>query len=263
LTTTFGLHASFTLTDSTLKHAAESGNKLNSGFHIHLAEDKVDQQVTKKKYRKSVVARLAEFGILGKKTIAAHGVHISESEMKILKATETIIVHNPSSNMNNAVGVAPIPAMLKKRILVGLGTDGLGNDMFTELRAASFIHKLAQKDPRVFPPNRSIQLAIENNRKITARFFSVPVGMLAPGSAADIIIVDYHSPAPITSQNIAAHFVYGMFPTKVDTVFIQGKKVLEQGKMITVDEGTIFAKARTLAKRLWERMEATNPNHLR
>lgn len=256
LTALFGLHASFTLSNTTLKQAAELGNELNCGFHIHLAEDKVDQQDTQKKYRKSVVRRLTDLGILGRKTIAAHGVHLSQSEMKLLKETDTIVVHNPASNMNNAVGIAPIPAMLKKGILVGLGTDGLGNDMFSELRTASFIHKLAHHDPRVFPPNTAVQLAIENNRKIAARFFTQPLGMLASGYAADIIIVDYSPSTALTAKNIASHLVYGMLPAKVDTVFISGKKVLENGRIVTVDEAAIVAEAQKLAKKLWNRIYA-------
>jgi putative selenium metabolism protein SsnA len=254
LAASFGLHASFTLSDATLQEAAELGNQVNSGFHIHLAEAQVDQEITKRKYRKSVVKRLADLEILGRKTITAHGIHISETEMALLKETDTIVVHNPSSNMNNAVGVAPVPAMLKNRILVGLGTDGLGNDMFTELRTASLVHKFANRDPRVFPPKIATQLAISNNRKIASRFFSSPIGMIAPGYTADVVIVDHHASTPITSHNITTHLVYGMLPTKVDTVFINGKKVLENGKMVTVEEGRIFAQARSLAHKLWKRI---------
>jgi putative selenium metabolism protein SsnA len=254
LTAIFGLHASFTLNDTTLKQAAELGNKLQSGFHIHLAEDAADQQDARKKYHKSVVKRLADFGILGKKTITAHGIHISQADMQILKKYDTAIVHNPSSNMNNAVGVAPILTMLKKDILVGFGTDGLGNDMFTELRTASFIHKLAHKNPMVFPPNIAIQLAIKNNRKITSRFFPQPLGMLAPGCAADIIVVDYRSPTPLNSENVSAHLVYGMIPTKIDAVYINGKKILDSGRLVSINEDAILAKAKILARKLWNRL---------
>lgn len=254
LTATFGLHASFTLTNTTLKQCSDWGNNLNSGFHIHLAEDKTDQQDAQKKYRMSVVKRLATSGILGKKTIAAHGINISQAEMEILKKSGTIIVHNPSSNMNNAVGVAPVLAMLKKRILVGLGTDGLGNDMFSEFRTSSFIHKLIQKDPQVFPPEMAKQLAIENNRKISSRFFPTTIGIIAPGSYADIIVIDYNPHTPLNSKNIASHLVYGLIPAKIDTVFINGKKVLDSGRMVSVDEDTIFTKARLVAGRLWKRL---------
>ena len=254
LSATFGLHASFTLTETTLKQAAALGNRLHSGFHIHLAEDAIDQTFTKKKYRKSVVYRLADLGILGKKTIAAHGIHISKSEMDILKQTETIIIHNPGSNMNNAVGIAPVPDLLKKDILVGLGTDGLGNDMFTELRFASLAHKFANCDPRVFPPDTVIQLAVKNNRKIASRFFPNPLGMLTPGSAADIIIVNQHTATKLSTRNINSQLVYGILPTRIDTVFIQGNKVLENGKMLTVNEPAIYQQAQKLASRLWNRL---------
>jgi putative selenium metabolism protein SsnA len=254
LTAIFGLHASFTLNDTTLKQAAEWGNKLHSGFHIHVAEDIADQQDAQKKYHKSVVKRLADFGILGKKTIAAHGIHISPFDMDILKKHNTILVHNPGSNMNNAVGIAPVPALLKKKILVGLGTDGLGNDLFTELRTASFIQKSVHQNPTVFPPDIAIQLAIKNNRTIASRFFSQPLGMIAPGCAADIIVIDYQSPTPLNSNNIASHLVYGMIPTKIDAVFINGKKLFDSGRLVSVDEDKIMAKAKKLARKLWNRI---------
>ncbi|MFB3895142.1 MAG: putative aminohydrolase SsnA [bacterium] len=254
LTGTFGLHASFTINNTTLQQAAELGTELHSGFHIHVAEDKADQQHAQKKYGKTVVERLAKFGILGKKTIAAHGVHITQSDIERLKEYDTILVHNPGSNMNNAVGIAPIPAMLKKRLLVGLGTDGLGNDLFTELRTASFIHKLAHKNPIAFLPNQAIQLAIENNRNIASRFFAQPLGIIVPGSAADLIIIDYHPHTPLNSDNIASHLIYGMLPTKIDTVFINGKKILDAGRLVSIDEETVLAKANKLARKLWNRL---------
>lgn len=254
LTGIFGLHASFTLNNATLKQAADLGNELQSGFHIHVAEDNADQQDSKKKYGKSVVKRLADFGVLGKKTIAAHGVHLSQSDIEILKKHDTILVHNPGSNMNNAVGVAPIPALLKKKLLVGLGTDGLGNDLFTELRTTSFIHKLAHKTATAFSPDNAVQLAINNNRTIASRFFSQPLGKLAPGCAADIVVIDYTPPTPLNSANISSHLVYGMLPTKVDTVFINGKKVLDAGRLVLIDEAVILAKAKNLAQKLWNRV---------
>ncbi|MCX7918914.1 MAG: putative aminohydrolase SsnA [bacterium] len=254
LSASFGLHASFTLSESTLRQAAELGNSLNSGFHIHLAEDTVDQVITKKKYRKSVVHRLADLGILGKKTIAAHGIYLSASEIDILKQTDTIIVHNPGSNMNNAVGVAPVIEMLKRNILVGLGTDGLGNDMITELRLAGLLHKLAQHDPRVFSPELALKLAIENNRKITARFFAVPVGMLTPDAAADIIVIKQYPAINLSAKNIGSYVVYGMRPVPIDTVYIAGKKVLEHGKICGIDEQKVYQQARERAKRVWSRL---------
>lgn len=248
----FGLHALFTVEDETLKESADAARKLGVGIHVHVAEDRSDQQVNQKKFGLTVVRRMQKAGCTGPESIAVHCVHISPGEMDILKKTDTCVVHNPQSNMNNAVGVAPVLEMLGKGIPVGLGTDGMTSNMRDEVRVANILHKLARKDPRVFFVE-SCQLLLENNAKIAGRFFKRPLGALKKGASADIIIVDYDPPTPLNGDTLLGHFIFGICGAKVDTTIIDGKVLMRAGKLTGLDEKKIAARSRELAKSFWKR----------
>jgi putative selenium metabolism protein SsnA len=248
----FGLHALFTVGEESLKEVIAAAGKLGVGIHVHVAEDNADQVVNQKKYGLTVVRRLAKAGGLGPRSIAVHCVHISPGEMDLLKATGTCVVHNPQSNMNNAVGVAPVIEMLKKKMLVGLGTDGMTSNMRDEVRVANILHKLAKKDPRVFFVE-SCQLLLENNAKIASRFFKRQVGVLKKGTYADIIVLDYEPPTPLTSDTFLGHFLFGLCGSKVDTTIVNGKVLMKGGRLIGLDEKKITARSRKLARSFWKR----------
>ena len=252
---TFGLHASLTLSDETLEDCAALARELGVGFHIHVAEDNADVQDSLKKSGLRVVERLKKLGILGPKTIAAHCVHINESEMEILRETGTKVVHNPRSNMNNAVGVAPVPEMLGRGIAVGLGNDGFSNNMFTEMHVAYLVHRLAQRDPRAMGADQVLRMAFQNNAQIASLFWSErPLGELSVGACADIILVDYQPTTPLTKGNFPWHVVFGIDGTQVDTTIVGGRVLMREGKLLTLDEEGICAKARELAAKVWERV---------
>jgi putative selenium metabolism protein SsnA len=143
---TFGLHASLTLSDKTLNRCIDSAEPLGTGFHIHVAEDKADVSDSLRRSGLRVVERLKKRGVLAPSTIAAHCVHVDRIETELLLDTGTMVVHNPRSNMNNAVGTADLPWMLHIGIPVGLGNDGFSNNMFTEMAAAYLVHKQAKGD---------------------------------------------------------------------------------------------------------------------
>ncbi|MFX0108938.1 MAG: amidohydrolase family protein, partial [Candidatus Hodarchaeota archaeon] len=144
-----GLHAPFTVNNETLDSSVKLARKHGVGIHVHCAEDITDQKESLRKYNERVIERLDSHGALGKKCVAAHCVHINEKEMDTLKATETNVAHNPESNMNNAVGCAEVLKMMKKRIVVGLGTDGMSSDMLAQMRCAYLLQRHEKKDPRV------------------------------------------------------------------------------------------------------------------
>ncbi len=170
----FGLHAAFTLKDSTLKKAAALGHELGTGFHIHVAEALSDQQFSQRHHGMRVVERLKKFGILGPQSIAAHCVHVNRKELDILRQTQTAVVHNPQSNMNNAVGVADLIAMTKRNVLVGLGTDAMTTNMLEELRVASVGSAPFCPEPigRVF--RDSLGLVVQQPGNRAPRFRSSP-----------------------------------------------------------------------------------------
>jgi len=251
---TFGLHASLTLSDDTLAEAAAVARDLGVGFHIHVAEAAADQEQCQSLYGLRVVERLAQRGILGPRTIAAHCVHVNAHELDLLRETGTRVVHNPRSNMNNAVGAADVPAMLEKGIAVGLGNDGFSNNMFSEIKTAYLIHKHVKADPRVLGADQVLAMATTHNARTAGLFFPDPLSELTPGASADIIFLDYDPPTPLTAGNLPWHLAFGMDGAQVSTTIVAGKVLMHKRELKTLDEERISARARELAVQLWKRV---------
>lgn len=246
----FGLHASMTLSDETLEKCLEIVEKYDVGFHIHVAESTFDLEDSIKNYGKRTVERLKDKGILNPKTIAAHCVHVNEKEIELLRETNTNVVHNPQSNMNNAVGVAPIPEMLKAGINVGLGTDGFCFDMFREAKVMYIVHKLSKRDPRVMSAGIVVKVLFGNN----ARIVGFDVGSIEVGKLADLVIIDYKPPTPLTPENFPWHFIFGMNSSNVETVIADGNIVMQDRKIKTLNEEKIIEESKKAARELWERL---------
>jgi putative selenium metabolism protein SsnA len=251
---TFGLHASLTLSDETLEECVGVARGLDVGFHVHVAEDKADVKDSLKKSGLRVVERLNKLGILGPKTIAAHCVHVDAYEIDTLRETGTRVVHNPRSNMNNAVGTADVLTMLKRRIEVGLGNDGFSNNMFTEMHVAYLVHKLGRSDPRVMGADQVMQMAFAHNARTAGLFFPGPLGELAVGALADVVLVDYVPTTPLTEGNFPWHIIFGVDGTGVDTTIVGGRVLMRNKKLLTLDEDRICARSRELAGKLWQRL---------
>lgn len=247
-----GMHASFTLSDETLNYCIKE-NKHNAGYHIHIAEGIYDSNQCKKNHNMSVVERLKKFNILGENTIAGHCIHIKDSDMDILKDTKTIVVHNPESNMGNAVGAPDIIKMFDKGILIGLGTDGYTNDMFESLKVANILQKHNRKMPdRGFV--ESSEILFENNKKIVSKMFKEELGVLKIGALADIVIMDYRPYTEINAGNINGHMMFGMNGALTNTTIINGKVLMKNRKMCCIDEEELLYKSRLSAKELWNRL---------
>jgi len=251
---TFGLHASLTLSDETLQRAVEVAGDLNVGFHIHVAEAQADVADSLKKSGLRVVERLEKAGILGEKTIAAHCVHIDAYETDTLRETGTKVVHNPRSNMSNAVGVADVLRMLRRGIVVGLGNDGFSNDMFSEMKTTYLLHKLAQEDPRVMGADQVLEIGVRNNARIAGLFFPKALGALSVGAYADIILLDYVPTTPLDADNLPWHLIFGMNGGQVSTTIVGGQVLMRDRELLTLDEEAICARSRELARNLWLRM---------
>jgi putative selenium metabolism protein SsnA len=249
----FGLHASFTLSDKSLDKCKEAMQGVNAGYHVHTAEGIDDLYDSLNKYGKRVIERLLDFDILGEKSIAVHCIHTNGLEMDILKATKTNVVHNPESNMGNAVGCSPVIEMMRRGIRVGLGTDGYTSDMFESMKVANIIHKHHLCDPRV-AWGEVPKMLFKNNREIAKTYFSKPVGVLEEGAYADLIIVDYNPHTPMTEANINSHVLFGMTGRSVDTTIVNGKVLMKERKLLIADEEEIFSKSREAAEKLWRRI---------
>jgi len=252
LSATFGLHASFTLSDTTLDACREAAAAVSSGFHIHVAEGIQDVEDALERSGRRVVERLADHGILGQDTIAAHCVHVTEKEIAILQESGTLVVHNPESNMGNAVGSAPVSDLLAAGVTVGLGTDGYTSDMFESLKTANVLRKFVSGDPGAGWTEVSA-MAFANNSRIISRFFPHPTGRLETGACADIILVDYQAPTPMKGDNWFGHLLFGFNAGLVDTTIIGGRVLMQGRRLLHLDEAAIAAQARQLAAKVWER----------
>ncbi len=250
----FGLHASLTVSDATMKACVAQAKALGVGFHLHVAEDMADQRDSLKQYGLRVVERLEKRGVLGPQTIAAHCVNVDGYEMETLRSTRTHVTHQPRSNMNNAVGVADVTGMLRRGINVALGNDGFSNNMFTEMHVAYLLHKINARDPRVMPGNLVTQMAFENNSHVASLFWNKPVGVLEPGALADIILLDYYPFTPLTDGNFPWHIVFGMDGSHVTHTICGGQLLMRDRRLLTLDEAAIAGRATELAKGVWKRV---------
>ncbi len=257
----FGLHASFTLSPKSLEHCAALGIALGVGFHIHVAEDTCDQDDSQTKYGMRTVERLERSDILGPLSIAAHCVHVNSGEIARLAHTRTHVVHNARSNMNNAVGAAPVQQMREAGVNVGLGNDGFSMNMLQEMQVAYLLPKLAGRDPRLMSGDVVMDTAFARSARIAEAVFrpfaDTPehfLGELRPGAAADLAILDYQAPTPLTADNLPWHLLFGADGAHVRDTMAAGRWLMRDRRLLTVDEGRIMARGRELAAKLWARM---------
>ena len=248
----FGLHAAFTIGDATLARASEIGRELGSGFHIHTAEDRADQEQSLREYGMRVVERLHKFQILGPQTICAHCIHIDDHERELLAETDTIGVHLPQSNMNNAVGVADLVGLIDGGILYGLGTDSMTNNMLEELRVALWAQHLSKENPSI-GFNQVADSLLGNNRKIIARYWEDEIGALLEGARADIVLMDYAPPTPLEEENFYGHVIFGLAHSSARTTIARGRILMRDHQLLHLDEERIAARASELAQALWNR----------
>jgi cytosine/adenosine deaminase-related metal-dependent hydrolase len=252
---TFGLHASLTLTDETLSLCCEAAGD-SIGFHIHVAEHEADEYDSLNKSGQRVVDRLQTYGVLGRRTIVAHGVHIDFEEARLLAETGTWLTHQPRSNMNNAVGVAQIEALMRLGVNVCLGNDGFTQDMWTEWKTAYLLHKVWHKDPRRMNGYDVVQMGVYNNAALAEVFYpGQHIGRLMEGAAADLIFVDYHPFTPVSAGNLPWHILFGFNESMVTSTMVAGKFLMKDRELLTLDEAAIAAEAMALAPEVWARYE--------
>jgi cytosine/adenosine deaminase-related metal-dependent hydrolase len=240
-----GMHASFTLSDKTLSRCRENTPR-GIGVHIHVAEGMDDVYDSLRKYGKRVINRLFDHDLLGRHSITGHCIHVNSMEMDILKETDTMVAHNPESNMGNAVGIPPCMEMMKRGILLGLGTDGYTNDMLESEKVANIIHKHVLCDPNA-AWGEAPRMLFTNNAAMANRGFETKLGVLEPGAAADIIVTDYDPLTPMTAENCDGHILFGMSGRSVVTTIINGAVKMKDRELIGIDSEAIMAKCRERA----------------
>ena len=244
-----GAHASFTLSDESLERLAELMREFDAGLHIHAAEDLMDVEDARSKYGVGVVERLAKHGALNNQTILAHGIHLSDRDIFAGRDAGAWFAHNPRSNMNNRVGYAPV-ASFGERVL--LGTDGIGADMFDEARFAFFKGRDGKSN---FGADEWLRV-LGNNQRRAGEAFGIEMSDLSEGSAADLVLLDYQSPTPVTAENIAWHLAFGMNSAAVESVMVAGRFIIRDRRS-TIDEQSLYEQARRASAKLWDKLRTT------
>ena len=251
ITSMMGLHASFTLSQPTLLRAREAAQDIGLGFHLHVAEDVCDVKDSQKRYRRRVVTRLEDAGILSKRTLAIHCVHVRDPEIDLLKKTGTNVIHCPRSNMSNAVGIAPVGKMFRHGVRMGFGSDGYGPRILDDALQGMLAWRLSEGIPSVATAETEVML-VKNNPIIASGILDEKIGEMAEGHAADLVVLAYDSPTPVDRGNLLMHLMSGDF--KVETAIVGGRVVLRDGRSCFVDEAKVMEKARSLAGDLWRRI---------
>ena len=196
--------------------------------------------------------RFYDAGALNEKAILAHCIHVDSEERELLKETGTFVAHNPQSNMNTAVGAADVLGLLEMGVNVGLGTDGMTANMMEEARIAMLKHRLVKADPTV-AFGEAVDMLVRNNAKYASALFGVKVGVIEPGAAADIIVVEHYPFTPISVDNWYGHFLFGAQPSRVTHTMADGRLLMDDGKVMSLDLQRIASDARKLSPSTWER----------
>lgn len=252
-----GAHASFTLSDETLAALVEAARMGGAGVHIHVAEDAADQADAHARSGHGVVERLELAGVLTDRALLAHCVHVAPAEIGFIADAGATVVCNARSNMNNAVGHSPFNHVPGG---VALGTDGIGGDMLTESQVGYFRAREAEVEtPGSWPLAR-----LADGARFAGRVHDEPLlGTLRVGAPADLVVLDYPTPTPVTADNLAGHWVFGLSPGQVRDVVVAGELVVADRRSTRVDEVAVAAEGAAEAERLWARMDAIPPHDFR
>jgi len=244
-------HAPYTVSGEHLKAARALATKYSVPYIIHLAETKTEVSDMQKAHGgMTPVAYLDSLGALGPRTLAAHVVWATPEDIAILKARQVAVSHNPESNMKLASGVAPVPALLAAGVTVGLGTDGAASnndlDMFEAMRMAAFLHKVQSTDPQVIPAATALEMATINGAK--ALGLETKIGSLEAGKKADVVVVSMSSARQTPLYDPISHLVYATRGDDVRTVVVNGKVLMRDRRLTTLNEAAVIAAARKLAE---------------
>jgi putative selenium metabolism protein SsnA len=246
----FGMHAPMTLGTRTLERCAGIADALDTGFHVHVAEDEIDVKLTMDRYGCRIMDRMLNFDITGPKSIFVHGVHLEAREMDLLSSTGTMLVNNPESNMNNGLGVAPILEFLQHGVTVGVGTDGMSSHLISQARAMYLHQRTLHRDPTI-AFSEACEILLYNNRSICNRLFSEPRGALAPGQLADIMIPEYVPFTPLNAETFFGHLLFGLSFSRIRTTIARGRVIVDNGRLPHLDEEAIRARCVERAARIW------------
>ena len=245
-------HSMYTLDTATLKAVRALADRTHAPVIIHLAETAVEIKTAQQKHKATPTRYLESIGFWGPRTVAAHGVWLTPADMIILARRHVGVSHNPESNMKLASGTAKVVAMRRAGIVVGLGTDGAASnndlDMFEAVRQAAFLAKLQTGDPRAVPARTALEMATIDGAR--ALGMEAEIGSLEAGKRADVITVSMTAARQTPMYDPLSHLVYTTRGDDVRTTIVNGRVLMRDRKVITLNEATVLAEARTLAEKV-------------
>ncbi|MCY6959278.1 amidohydrolase family protein [Clostridium brassicae] len=247
----FGMHASMSLSDNTLKEISSIIEAIP--IHIHVAESEEDVEDCHKKYNKSIIKRLSDFGLLNQNSILAHCVHMNEEEVELIAKSGCSIAMNPTSNMNNAVGLANYDIFRKFKVPCMIGNDGLGVNITRDFLNIVFGMKNRLNSPTKFDLDDLVKV-INNGYEYVSNILGIKVGKIEKGYKADLITIPYNPPTPLNKDNILGHLFFGVFDNfhPRDT-WCSGKCMMSDYKL-NIDTDSIYSKARCESEKVWKRI---------
>ena len=252
LSAALGLHASMTVDSATLRLALQQW-PADLPIHVHVAEDLCDVEHSLKVYQRPPLQRLLEDGLKDRQVWAAHCIHLQKHEKELLARHGVTVLHNPRSNMNNAVGCAPVQEFLELGVRVALGTDGMSQDPAEDARTLALIHKHQARDPRAFTWDNVYRTAFVAPARLASERFGRQLGQIAVGAEADLMVLDYDPPTPLSGNNFLGHWLFGLASAPVWGTWVGGERVFFQGKVRGVDVADLRARCRMAAQELWQR----------
>ncbi len=245
-----GMHAAFTVGNKTMEALSSVVSKTKRPVHVHVAEDRFDRDYNLSVFGKTPLQRLRDYAILDG-GLLAHVIWVDEDDIELIRKHNAYVLHNPESNMNNAVGYFKVSDLVRKNVRVLLGTDGFSHSVLTQARSAVLNATARGYDGwSIF-----YKSLFHNNYELAARFFDEKFGKIAEGYVADIAGFKYTPPTPLDGDNLFTHMFFEFAEREADFVMVNGIPVIEHGRFVNIDEREISLRAQEVARRLWRRFE--------
>jgi len=245
-------HSPYACSSELMQQSKALADRYGAPYLLHVSETQSEVQESIEKYGRTPVGRLADLGVLGPTTVAIHGVHLTDEDIKLLAQYQAGVAHCPESQMKLASGFTPVPKLLEAGVKIGLGTDGAASnndlDMFGEMGTAAKVHKVITGDPTAMPARQALSMATLEAARVLG--LDDRLGSLEVGKRGDIIVLDLDAPHMVPMYNVTSHLVYAAHSSDVRTVIIDGQVVMRDRVLLTLDEVEIFARAREISREI-------------
>ena len=248
-----GLHASLTLSDKTLSEVSHALDGQKIPIHVHVAEGIEDELKAVNEFDLKIIERFEKYDLMNDKSIYAHCIHVSDEEIEKISKTGGTIAVNVQSNLNNAVGIPNVVKFLSKGANVALGNDGFGFSPVFGIRLLALSQKHLHETPLAFS-SEELKKVLKLTYELAGKHLNEEFGKIEEGSAADLMVVDYDPPTPMNADNFYDHLFFGITESRVRSLYVNGKTLMQDYKIKTFDEAEVRREARRIASRLWKKL---------